>query len=121
MTSGLQQQIGSAFRWMRERRSLSQADLAERLGITASVVSRIESGRQRPSLASVDRLLGALETDLLELGLALRVVTGDTSTPMTLPDGLSRSERGALAVSFFGFQEFVRAAAERRGNPPGKG
>lgn len=116
MTSRLEQ-IGPAFRWMRERRSLSQADLAERLGVTASVVSRIESGRQRPSLDSVDRLLAALETDLLELGLALRVMAGSSAVPMTLPDGLSRSERGALAVSFFGFQEFVRAAAERRGDP----
>jgi len=107
--------LGPALRWLRERGGLSQAEVARRSGISVSVVSRIESDQHRPTLALLDRQLRALDADVLELGFALVVVNGRSGETLTLPAGLSRSERGALAVSFFGFQEFVRAAAARGG------
>jgi len=46
---------------MRARREagLTQAELAKRIGTTQSAVSRLESGRVVPSLAVLDRVVGA--------------------------------------------------------------
>jgi ribosome-binding protein aMBF1 (putative translation factor) len=45
----------------RARLELSQQDLAERMGTTASVISRIESGQHRTSTETLRRLAEALE------------------------------------------------------------
>ncbi|MGH9267139.1 MAG: helix-turn-helix domain-containing protein [Acidimicrobiales bacterium] len=45
----------------RARLGLSQQDLAERMGTTASVISRIESGQHRTSTETLRRLAEALE------------------------------------------------------------
>lgn len=45
----------------RARLGLSQRDLAERMGTTASVISRIESGQHRASTETLRRLAEALE------------------------------------------------------------
>ncbi len=39
---------------------LTQADVAERMGTTQSVVARLESGRQPPSLRTVQRYASAI-------------------------------------------------------------
>jgi hypothetical protein len=43
----------------RERTGLTQSALANRSGIRQSVISEYESGRREPSVAALDRLLGA--------------------------------------------------------------
>lgn len=45
----------------RARLGLSQKELAERMGTTASVISRIESGQHRTSAETMRRLAEALE------------------------------------------------------------
>lgn len=45
----------------RARLGLSQQELAERMGTTASVISRIESGQHRTSAETLRRLAEALE------------------------------------------------------------
>lgn len=45
----------------RARLGLSQQDVAERMGTTASVISRIESGQHRTSTETLRRLAEALE------------------------------------------------------------
>lgn len=45
----------------RARLGLSQQELAERMGTTASVISRIESGQHRTSTETLRRLAEALE------------------------------------------------------------
>lgn len=45
----------------RARLQLSQQDLAKRMGTTASVISRIESGQHRTSTETLRRLAEALE------------------------------------------------------------
>ena len=47
-------------RQLRERRALSQAELAERAGITRTALSRIESCAVDPHAATVRRLAAAL-------------------------------------------------------------
>ena len=45
----------------RARLGLSQRDVAERMGTTASVISRIESGQHRTSTETLRRVAEALE------------------------------------------------------------
>jgi ribosome-binding protein aMBF1 (putative translation factor) len=63
----------------RSRAGLSQAQVAKRMGTTQSVVARLESGRQRPSLSSLSRYAKAtgsrLRVELVaEDGAAAHVV-----------------------------------------------
>ena len=49
-----------AFRIFRAAFGLKQSDLAERMPVTASQLSLIESGKRQPSLKVVDALAGAV-------------------------------------------------------------
>jgi ribosome-binding protein aMBF1 (putative translation factor) len=55
------EQIARVVIMRRARLGLSQQDLAERMGTTASVISRIESGQHRTSTETLRRLAEALE------------------------------------------------------------
>ena len=56
--------IGSRLRWARERRVLTQRQLAEQASVQEVTVSRIENGHYGPPKAStLQRLAAALEVD----------------------------------------------------------
>ena len=61
----------SVIRKTRQRAGLTQAELAKRAGTTQSAISRLENGRVRPSLETIERLAKAcgatLELRLLPL------------------------------------------------------
>jgi transcriptional regulator with XRE-family HTH domain len=52
--------LGPALRLMREERGLSQSALAKAAGIGKSQLSKYESGRERPKLDSLEKLLTVL-------------------------------------------------------------
>jgi len=52
--------LGPALRLMREERGLSQSTLAKAAGIGKSQLSKYESGRERPKLDSLEKLLTVL-------------------------------------------------------------
>ena len=56
----MEQDYAKAFRIVRAAFGLRQADLAERLPITASQLSLIEAGKRQPSLRVVDALARAV-------------------------------------------------------------
>ena len=49
---------------LRERRGLSQTELAKRVGMKQPQLARLESGAQRPGIGTLIRLLGALDGTL---------------------------------------------------------
>ncbi len=59
---------------LRESRDLSQQELAQRLGVHASVLSRYETGARTPALVKLSELLKALVSSWGELGVALAEV-----------------------------------------------
>lgn len=59
---------------LRESRNLSQQELAERLDVHASVLSRYETGTRTPALVKLAELLKALVSSWGELGVALAEV-----------------------------------------------
>ena len=65
--------IGNALRWLRKRRGMKQAEVAQAAGITSPMLSAYETGKHRPSLATIDKILGALDCDVRHLATALKV------------------------------------------------
>ena len=51
-------------RALRERKGLSQRQLAELVGTTQSAIARLEGGRISPSLPTLDRIANALDAEL---------------------------------------------------------
>ena len=52
--------LASEIRSLREKKGLSQRQLAELVGTTQSAIARLEGGRISPSLPTLDRIANAL-------------------------------------------------------------
>jgi len=53
--------LGSNLRAARKRRNWTQEDLAERSGVHAGEISRMESGKRDPQVSTVEKLAAALD------------------------------------------------------------
>jgi len=56
--------LGSRLREERERARISQRELARRLGVSASLISQIESGQSKPSVSTLYAIVTELEVSL---------------------------------------------------------
>jgi transcriptional regulator with XRE-family HTH domain len=80
--------IGARLREEREFAQISQRELARRLGVSASLISQIESGQSKPSV-------GTLYAIVTELGVSLDAMFGvDKETPAD--DGKDSAESSQL-------------------------
>jgi transcriptional regulator with XRE-family HTH domain len=68
--------LGHALRWLRDRQSKKQYQVAESAGITKGMLSAYETGRQKPSLDTLEKILGTLECNLDDLHAAIQLVNG---------------------------------------------
>ncbi len=59
--------IGERLRKQRTRRALTQAELAERSGVTTATVARIERDEIEPRMTTLRKLAHGLEVDPAEL------------------------------------------------------
>lgn len=74
--------LGRALRWLRDERGKRQFQVADAAGITKPMLSAYETGRQKPSLESLEKILDALGADLSDLHAALAIVNGrETARP----------------------------------------
>lgn len=64
---GPQQGLGKAVGFLRRKAKLKQTTLAERAGLTASWISKIESGQADPPWGTVRKLAAGLEISMEEL------------------------------------------------------
>jgi transcriptional regulator with XRE-family HTH domain len=64
-SSGLQ--VATAVRDLRRVRNLSQRQLAGRMGVPRTYISKIENGKAMPTLGSLERLARALQVDISAL------------------------------------------------------
>jgi transcriptional regulator with XRE-family HTH domain len=60
--------LGRVIRGLRKEQKLSQAELAERSGVAAATVSRIESGQIDPQWATVEKLASGLGVSMKRIG-----------------------------------------------------
>jgi transcriptional regulator with XRE-family HTH domain len=56
--------LGSRLREERERARISQRELARRLGVSASLISQIESGQSKPSVSTLYAIVTELDVSL---------------------------------------------------------
>ena len=69
--------LGRALVVLREKHGRTQEEVAGLAGITASMISNYERGKEKPSLESLWKMLGAMSCSLIDLEAALRFVRGD--------------------------------------------
>ena len=60
-------QVAAAVRDLRHVRNLSQRQLAARMNVPRTYISKIENGKAMPTLSSLDRLARALDVDMSAL------------------------------------------------------
>jgi transcriptional regulator with XRE-family HTH domain len=60
-------QVAAAVRDLRHVRNLSQRQLAARMNVPRTYISKIENGKAMPTLSSLDRLAKALQVDISTL------------------------------------------------------
>lgn len=75
----------------RVRAELTQVQLAERAGVTQSVISTYENGRREPSLAALHRLL-------LAAGFTTAIDLHPVAEPPPLRDRVAAARRELLAI-----------------------
>jgi len=103
--------VAKRLRELRDRRGLTQGDLAERAGISASFLSFLEMGRRKGSLETYGRLADSL-------GVPMSVLfQNETGSPppkhaqyVISVGHLTAAERGTL-------RQMVRTLTRRRRNP----
>jgi len=66
--------LGRALRWLRDRQGKRQYQVADAAGITKAMLSAYETGKQKPSLDTLEKILVALECDLNDLHNSLQIV-----------------------------------------------
>ena len=71
-------------RWLREKEGRRQYEIALAAGVTKAMLSAYETGKQSPSLQSLERVLEALGADLVELASALDHVNERRPRPTSL-------------------------------------
>ena len=67
--------IGKALRQLRQDRGLKQAEVAEGAEITSPMLSAYETGKQKPSFATIDKILAAMHYDAVDLVNALQQIS----------------------------------------------
>lgn len=82
--------LDRALALLRARSGLKQTELAKRAGITPSMISEYESGKKRPHVDTLDRILDVLGADAHLLADALREArrerTGDGLHPARMAE-----------------------------------
>lgn len=66
--------LGRSLRWLRDRQGKRQYQVADAAGITKAMLSAYETGKQKPSLDTLEKILAALACDLNDLHNALQIV-----------------------------------------------
>lgn len=74
--STLVEYLGPALAALRDMRGLSQGVVEERAGLAKNTLSKYETGRRRPEIGTLDRILEAIGADLFDLGRAAARVGG---------------------------------------------
>jgi transcriptional regulator with XRE-family HTH domain len=82
--------LGRALRWLRDRQSKRQYQVADAAGITKAMLSAYETGKQKPSLDTLEKILEALEGDLNDLHNALQIVNERPEAIRRIPSLSSR-------------------------------
>lgn len=62
--------IGKAIKTLRDKKGFSQSELADRIGLTQTSLSQIETGAKNPSEKSLEKIAQALDSSVAFIKLA---------------------------------------------------
>ena len=110
--------LGQALRWLRDRLGKKQYQVAEAAGITKGMLSAYETGRQRPSLETLEKLLGTLGCDLHDLHNAIQIVNGRPAAMRPGGRFSSESQAGAPMGGDPGFPDLYSVLGQEEPLPP---
>lgn len=116
--------LGQALRWLRDRQSKKQYQVADTAGITKGMLSAYETGRQRPSLETLEKILDTLGCDLNDLHNAIQIINGRPEQMRRRGDGAGgEEEEGPLAnptggTAGIGRNDLQRILGSRDSLPP---
>jgi len=82
--------LGRALRWLRDRQGKRQYQVADAAGITKAMLSAYETGKQKPSLDTLEKILDSLECDLNDLHNALQIIN-ERPEAIRRPNGLQET------------------------------
>jgi len=95
--------IGEHLREERTKKGLSQRELARRLGLSASLISQLESGMSKPSVGTLYAIVTELDVSLDQVirreGLAEERTSGDTDLGAEETPLLHPGEREAIDLA----------------------
>lgn len=93
--------LGPALRRLREKvAGLTQTEVAARTGISQGRLSRYETGRKIPDLATLDRLLTCYGVALEGLSQALREAQGTAPVPASDPELIGRLRAALVDLGY---------------------
>ncbi|HSK79188.1 MAG TPA: helix-turn-helix transcriptional regulator [Thermoanaerobaculia bacterium] len=113
--------LGQALRWLRDRQGKKQYQVADSAGITKGMLSAYETGRQRPSLETLEKILDTLGCDLNDLHNAIQIINGKPEAMKRKGDDSERFEDnpgGGPGAGEAGGGEKTRQALGRLGPLP---
>lgn len=109
--------VGELLRHWRQRRGISQLDLAIAADVSARHVSLVETGRSKPSADMVLRLAGQLDVPLRERNrLLLAAGFAPRFTERTLDDGALRAAHDAVRRVLHAHEPYPALVFDRRWN-----
>ncbi len=94
------EQLAGALRLLRDRRGLTQHQLARAIESPVKQISAYETGRQRPRVETLERILAATGTDAMDLAETMAALErGEVQAPHVrgVPRGRSRTLPAAAA------------------------
>jgi transcriptional regulator with XRE-family HTH domain/quercetin dioxygenase-like cupin family protein len=92
------QQLGAQVRAERQRRALSVRELARRIGVSASLISQVETGRAQPSVTTLMALVTELELSLDSLfSDGVQPGASASAAPVSSPDADAPTTTGKVA------------------------
>lgn len=111
--------IGEQIQKARKAQSLSQKDLGEMLGVSASMIGQYENNLRRPKLETLVKIADALQVNPADLDESLTISLG-SDVMYQQPDGSfvtvdSQSELGHAASILTGLNEVGKREWIKRG------
>lgn len=92
--------IGIKIKRLREKKGIKSMDLAERAGLTAQTISRIEKGHQDVSFSTLRRLLASMGYDLSDLAEEEIELNEETASLKSFPHLLKRLSKIGIDPAF---------------------
>lgn len=110
--------LGQALRWLRDRQGKKQYQVADTAGITKGMLSAYETGRQRPSLETLEKILDTLGCDLNDLHNAIQIINGRPEKMKRRGEGMEDDQPAPRLESGGGGRSDVQRILGRRDSLP---